>query len=254
MECVRLVVPPDGVVTDRTAGWLHGTDMVLAPNDHLVVPAMSVFQSPGKRLRNDVTASGERRLRRRDVMDLSGVRLTTPLRTACDLGRFLQRDAALAAMDAMMRVGGFSLDELLTETSRFKGYRGVRQLRALAPLVDLGSESFGESALRLRWYDAGGLPRPETQIFVELPNLLTHARLDIGSRELQYAAEYDGAAFHGPDRAEHDAVRRESLRSEGWIVSVFTKDDVFGRQQRAESILRRESRPAALRVMTTRAG
>src|SRR3954462_12482860 len=40
---LRLVVPPDAVVTDRTAGWLHGSDMVLAPGDHLVVPPVSIF-------------------------------------------------------------------------------------------------------------------------------------------------------------------------------------------------------------------
>ena len=30
-QALRLVVPPDAVVTDRTAGWLHGAPMVLAP-------------------------------------------------------------------------------------------------------------------------------------------------------------------------------------------------------------------------------
>src|SRR4051794_9868581 len=40
---LRLVVPADAVVTDRTAGWLHGAKMVLAPGDPLVIPPVSMF-------------------------------------------------------------------------------------------------------------------------------------------------------------------------------------------------------------------
>ena len=46
------------------------------------------------------------------------------------------------------------------EIGRFRGFRGVVQLRCLAPLGDGRAESPGESALRLHWYDAG-LPTPE---------------------------------------------------------------------------------------------
>lgn len=158
VECVRLVVPEDAVVTDRTAGWLHGSAMALAPNDHLAVPVVSVFQGPGKRLRNDVTVSGERRLADRDVVEIHGVRVTTPLRTACDLGRLLRRDGAFAALDAMARLGRFTLDELVAEVERFRGYRGVRQLRAFAPLTDPGAESFGGVGAATEVVRRGELP------------------------------------------------------------------------------------------------
>ena len=252
VECVRLVVPQDGVVTDRTAGWLHGSAMALAPNDHLVVPAVSVFQSPGKRLRNDLTASGERLLSERDVVEIQGVRVTTPLRTACDLGRLLRRDAALAALDAMTRLGRFTVDDLVVEVGRFRGYRGVRQLRALAPLVDPGAESFGESVLRLRWYDAGLFPRPETQIPVLKPELSLMARLDLGCSAWRYAAEYDGAGFHGSDQEAHDRARRDWIADEGWTVEVFRRDDVFGARQDASARLAKGLRLAALRTRHSR--
>lgn len=247
VACLREVVPRDAVVTDRTAGWLHGADMVLAPGDHLVIPEVQMFQAPGHRLRNAITNSGERGLLPRDVIDLGGLRVTTPLRTACDLGRLLQRDAAFAALDAMLRLGAFNADRLLGEVERFRGYRGVRQLRAFAPLADPGSESFGESALRLRWYDAGGLPRPETQVVVVNEGGFL-ARLDLGVRELRYGAEYDGADFHGPDRREHDRRRRERLIEAGWMIDVFRREDVFGRSQRADLILRHSIRLARLRA------
>ncbi|MGO4256814.1 type IV toxin-antitoxin system AbiEi family antitoxin domain-containing protein [Marmoricola sp. RAF53] len=239
IACLRLVVPHGCVVTDRTAGWLHGASMALAPNDHLRVPLVSVFHTPGNRLRNALTSSGERELAEHDVTELRGIRVTTPLRTACDLGRLLHRDSALASMDALLRLGSFDQDELCQEVERFKGYRGVRQLRAFAPLTDPGSESFGESVLRLRWYDAGLGVRPETQIQVAHPWSGETAYLDLGSREWRYAAEYDGAAFHGPEQREHDETRRAWIAEHcDFEVDVFRRDDLFGRNQRAEQRLR----------------
>ena len=92
IACLRLVVPEDAVITDRSAGWLHGASMILAPNDHLSVPKVSVYRRPGYRLRNKATASGERSFGPDDVVELDGLRVASPLRTACDLGRLLHRD------------------------------------------------------------------------------------------------------------------------------------------------------------------
>ncbi len=61
-------------------------------------------------------------------MELGGLRVTTPVRTACDLGRLLWRFDALAALDGYLRIG-VDRDEVLLEMPRFRGYRGVRQLR-----------------------------------------------------------------------------------------------------------------------------
>lgn len=247
-SCLRLIVPSGCVVTDRTAGWLHGASMILAPGDHLTVPTVSVFdRRPGHRLRNSLSTSGERSLSNRDVTEVQGIAVTTPLRTACDLGRLLRQEPALAAIDAMLRLGAFSREQMADETRRFRGYRGVRQLRALVPLADGGSESFGESVLRLRWYQGGAPGTPETQIDVFDESGLFVARVDMGIEAWRYAAEYDGVAFHGPDQAEHDDTRRERLRELGWIVDVFRGQDVFGRKQDADVRLRRGASAAKVR-------
>lgn len=245
LACLRLVIPADAVITDRTAGWLHGASMILAPGDHLRPPLVSAFQPPGKRLRNELSASGERGLSDRDVVELAGIRVTTQLRTACDLGRLLSRDAAWAALDSMLRLHAFTCEGLVAEVERFRGYRGVRQLRAFAPLADAGSESFGESVLRLRWYDAC-LPRPpETQIEV-MSAEGSWARLDLGCRDRRYAAEYDGEEFHQESDAEHDRQRRQWIADAGWTVDVFRKMHVFGRGQDALRRLRDGFRRASL--------
>jgi hypothetical protein len=154
--------------------------------------------------------------------------VTTPLRTALDLGRLLRRDHAIAALDALERTRRFSHDELLDGVQRFRGMRGVVQLRSLAPLADARAESPGESVLRLRWLDAG-LPACRPQVEVRDDYGFVRAYVDLGAEHLRLGAEYDGRDFHtsDADRAR-DRARRRWLAGRGWTIRVFTKEDVFG--------------------------
>jgi hypothetical protein len=250
-SALRLVVPPHAVVTDRTAGWLHGAKMTLAPNDHLVTPPVSMFVNREKcRLRNDLCTSGQRMMPKRDVMDVLGLRVTTPLRTACDLGRLLHRDSAFAALDAMLSLGLFDNEALREATKPFRGMRGVRQLRGFVPLVDGRAESPGESITRLRWLDLLTLPPPELQIEVERPGLWSY-RLDLGVEELLYAVEYDGEEWHRrtPEQRERDCKRRTWLREErGWMIDPVTKENVFGHDRDIEGIMLNGVRNARRRL------
>ena len=240
------MVPESCVVTDRTAGWLWGANMILAPNDHLVVPRAQVFCPPGLRLRNGLVSSGERMLQPRDIAVLGDLRITTPLRTACDLGRLLHRDQAFAAMDSMARLRAFTVEELVATTPRYAGYRGVIQLRSLAPFVDPDSQSPGESILRLRWLDVG-LPRPKCQVEVPAPGGGSYW-IDIGLEEDRFGAEYDGEDFHTEDDAEHDEGRREWMRrTENWTIVVARKANIHGHHQDIDQILIREARQAGLK-------
>jgi hypothetical protein len=234
-----LVLPPGCFVCDRTAAWIHAGDRALAPNEHLDVPPISCFRpSDAGRLRNALSSSGERAIRPRDLMETSGLVVTTPLRTALDLGRLQPTaDLKLHGMDCMLSLGRFTLEELIAEIPRFARQRGVVELRVLGPLADGGSESFGETALRLRWR-AAGLPRPETQISVRVDGREVY-RLDLGLEELLFAAEYEGEQWHGEDEWQYDEERRLWLeRERGWSISVYRKPNVFGTQQDAERLLR----------------
>jgi hypothetical protein len=237
---LRHVLPAGYFVCDRTASWIHAGERALAPGEHLDVPPISCFRpSLGGRLRNELSHSGERAVRPRDLTEVDGLPITTHLRTALDLGR-LQRsaDLRLNGMDTMLGLRTFSLEELVAEVPRFNRQRGVVQLRVLAPMADGGSESFGESALRLRWIGAG-LPRPQTQIPVRVDGREVY-RIDIGAEEFLFAAEYFGEQYHGADRQQHDDERLEWLnRERGWAIEVFRKQHVFGQHQDAEQRLRR---------------
>lgn len=224
-EALSLVVSDACVVTDRTAAWLHGVD-ILPRSSVVELPPLQVFNRAGSRLRRVGVSSGTRQLIDSDVMVINGVLVTTKLRTALDLGRSLWRFDALAALDGFL-AAGVDHDELLGQVERFRGDRGVVQLRVLAPLADARSESPPESALRLHWIE-GGLPKPQLQIWVYDDFGRQRFRIDLGLEEITYGAEYDGEEFHGPDDEEYDEGRRTWLHDErGWLIDVFKKDDVY---------------------------
>ncbi len=238
-SCVSLVMPAGCFVTDRCAGWLHGADMTLAPNEDVLVPQVTFFRpSDAGRLRNRLCASGERRIRPDDLVEVHGILATDHLRTALDLGRLQQPDVALAGMDSMARLRGFEVAELVEQVDRFKRHRGVVQLRELAPIVDPGSESFGESAMRRRWHGAD-LPWPTTQISVQEEGVELY-RLDLGLEDLRWAVEYKGRRWHtAPAVVVRDGDREEWLdRCRGYQIDELDHTNVFGLEQDAGARLR----------------
>jgi hypothetical protein len=230
LECLRLVVPENAVVTGRTAGWIHRAPMVLAPGDHVRIPPVELHLVPGNRLRNPIAASGERTFLPGEVIDLEGLQVTSKLRTTVDLGMGLPRRQAFAAMCAMGRVADFDREQLrfeLRERGRFAGYRGVRQARRLEPLVDPRLGSAAECVLALEWEDQGDLPQFVPQHPAQGPRGTFY--LDLAVPTLKYAAEYNGARWHDNDRATYDAARMTWLvEHEGWIIDVFGSDDLYG--------------------------
>jgi len=236
VRALALVVPRTAVVTDWSACWFWtGID---APGDHLQEPPLTVFhRHRHTRLDNALTQGGARSFRPSDITRVGGVEVTTPLRTAWDLGRLVHRDRAIGGMDALLRHGTFTVPELLEGVDRFKGMRGVVQLRALAPLVDARAESPGESVLRLRWRDIPSLPTPVPQVVIDVGGTEVY-RIDLGVPELRYGCEYDGERFH--EDAALDELRRQDLKSRfGWDVEGVRKENVFGAGRDVEQVLMR---------------
>lgn len=223
-----IVVGPSSVITDRTAAWVHGVD-VLTHGEHDALPPIEscVLRWKSRSRRHGVDGR-TRDLADDDIMIISGVRVTTPLRTALDLGCNLHRKDALAALDQFIRIHGLTCDALATAVMRYFRRRGVVQLRQLIPLADGRSESPRESWTRLAIIDAG-LPVPEAQFWVEIDGVPTY-RVDLAYPRLRVAIEYDGEEFH--DRTEqqrlHDAERRAWLEAHGWTVVVVRNGDFTG--------------------------
>ena len=220
LAAAALVISDDAVACDRTAAWLWGVD-AFGVRELDVVPPLETYVLRGRaRTRRRESRGGVRDLVPDDWVELGGVKVTTPLRTALDLGCRLNRREALAAMDALARQHGFSSSDLAKQLPRFFRRRGVVQLRELVPLVRREAESQRESWTRLALRDFG-LPAPELQWWVEVDGVPTY-RLDLAYPRARVAVEYDGHDHHSSpaDRAR-DEARRTWLREHGWIVIVI---------------------------------
>ncbi|WP_231980425.1 hypothetical protein, partial [Mycobacterium sp. E2497] len=122
-----------------------------------------------------------------EVCTVAGIRLTTPARTAFDIGCGAAATKAVPILDALLHATGVKPAEVVAVADRHSRARGIRRLRAALALADGGAESPQETRLRMLLLDAG-LPRPETQI--EFRDL--RIRVDMGWREWKVAVEYDG--------------------------------------------------------------
>ena len=211
LACLRLVVPEDAVVTDRTAGWLHGASMVLAPNDHLVVPRVSMFRPSGYRLRNALAASGERSFLADEVVELGGVRVTSPLRTTCDLGRLRHREPAFCAMEAMARTGAVDLAELV-DVAAEQPVPGVPLGDAASATWRRGSRARPQSPPRGDHPAAlGRLPGPAATAAAG-PGAGSRGRFVLRRRRCRGAALRRGVRRRRVARPGASAARRRSTR------------------------------------------
>ncbi|HQR27155.1 MAG TPA: DUF559 domain-containing protein [Nocardioides sp.] len=218
-----MVISRYSVICDRTAAWVLGVD-VFAYGELDAVPDIEscVLRDHRATQRQGVFGS-TRDLKPGDWLEIDGIRVTTPLRTAMDLGCVLGRRDALAAMDALARRYTFTIAEMQQQLPRYFRRRGVVQLRELVPLVDGRSESMGESWTRLEIIDLG-LPTPVSNHWVMVDGV-PRFRLDLAYPRARICIEYDGEEFHSTEaQRAHDEARREWLRRHGWCVIVLTKD------------------------------
>jgi hypothetical protein len=218
----------NSVITGVAASALHGAEWVDA--NIPIELRMDCSRPPRGIIARDETLLDD------EIAHVADVPVTTPARTAFDLGRFLRRGEALARLDALMRAEPFCIEDVLLIAKRRKGARGIRQLRELLPLVDGGAASPKETWLRLLFIDAG-LPKPTTQIPVydgwELIGVL-----DMGWEDFKVAAEYDGDQ-HRTNRIQYvkDIRRIPKIERQGWAhIRVIAEDhdyDVIDRTRRA---------------------
>jgi very-short-patch-repair endonuclease len=149
-----------------------------------------------------------------------GIPVTTPARTAFDLGRRGRRLQALIAVDALANATTLQASDVLPLSECHRGVRGLVQLREIVDLMDNGAESPQETRTRLLLIDSW-LPRPQTQIGVG------RWRIDMGWDEFKVGVEYDGPQhWTNPRRRTRDIEKYVDLDYRGWRM-VRVNDELL---------------------------
>lgn len=222
-----------GIVAGLSAAAVHGAQWVdaTAPLEMLHSNRNPL---PGLRIHSD-------RLEDDEFTLIDGVPVTTPARTAVDLGCWHPINDAVAVIDDLLRATKCKVAKFQIQAERYPGRRGIQSARDAINLADAGAQSPKETWVRLLLIRAG-LPRPQTQIPVSDEFGDSTYYLDMGWEDFKVAAEYDGEQ-HRRDRWQYtwDIRRRETLERLGWIVIRVVVGD------RPADIVRRVRAALALR-------
>jgi very-short-patch-repair endonuclease len=219
----------EGVISGLAASALHGTKWV---DDDLPVELIwRNARAPAGVVTRDELLFGE------EIQRLNGLNVTTPERTAFDLGRRDRIGRAVERLDALARATDFKVPAVEELAGKHRHARGLRQLEKALDLVDAGAESPKETWLRLLMIRAG-YPRPRTQIPVLSPDGRRQYYLDMGWEDIKLAVEYEGD-HHRVDRARfaYEIQRLEDIAELGWLdIRVAARHhpfEVLRRIQRA---------------------
>jgi hypothetical protein len=150
-----------------------------------------------------------------EIVEIAGLNVTSPERTALDLARHLPRDLAVRHLDALANATAVKEADVLVLGERYRRLRGISRARTALALMDGGAQSPRETWLRLVLID-DGLPAPRTQIMVSDGDKVAY--LDMGYDEPKVGLDYDGRQhMTDRDRYVHDIGRGELIDQQGWI-------------------------------------
>lgn len=156
---------------------------------------------------------------------LGTARVTDPLLTGLDLGRWHRRHLGVQALDQGLREGLFSAAELADVVAELGPLSGVETMRQVARQATPYSESPRESMLKSYLFDAD-LPAPHQQATIYHRSGAMLGRFDFFWPSISFAVEYDGQGKYlgeyGTDREEavfNDLHRQHSLSNQG--ITIF---------------------------------
>ncbi|SCG50041.1 hypothetical protein [Micromonospora humi] len=223
-------LPEGAMLTMQTAARRHGFGVLREVAVHVQLPPhVARPRLPGLVVHHSV-------LPIRPVV-VGGLPCVPAAQCALDLARRVRRMDALPVLDAALRSGAVTVDDLREELPLHRSLRGVRQARDLVPRADGRSECRQESQLRLLLLD-GGLPAPEPQMWIHDRYGIPRFRTDLGYRERRVGVEYDGLSHLDRDRMRYDRDRINWLDANGWRMRYFTDRDLYRRPSHILTTLR----------------
>ncbi len=225
-SAASLVCGPKAVLADVSAARLWGLPLPpwLARLEGTQTDTVAVAAGGARPQRRGVR--GRRLIMPDDhLTQIHRLKVTTPARTWLDCAALVPIEHLVAMGDFALRSGLTSLAELELLVHWAHRRRGVTNARRVISLLDPKSESPGESITRAHLVLAG-IPRPQCNL-----EIVSHgewiARVDLAWSEQRVVAEYDGIVHAEDKQRRHDATRRNLLQDQGWMVIVFTANDLI---------------------------
>jgi hypothetical protein len=218
------------VVSHQSAAVLHGFPLWEVALDRVHVTR----RPPGWHDRSRTLCVHVARLRDDEVLQLAGMAVTDPVRTALDLARSQPFEVAVVVLDGALRRGLITPDSLADRAFDIAGTRGSRAAARAVAFADGRSESVGESRSRVLLQRLG-LPRPVLQREIATSAGRFIGRADFAWERQRVVGEFDGRVKYGrfrrPGEDAGDAVFREkrredAIRDEGWSVVRWTWSDL----------------------------
>jgi len=231
---VTRLLLPGAVASGRSAALLWDVRLVDETADVEVTlpPASRAGNVPGVHVTRRALSGEERSSRR-------GIPVTTPLRTALDLGRIRPLDDAVIALDRFLATGLVLPEQVRAAAGAVVG-RDCRRIRCAAGLADGLAGSPQETRLRLVLHRSS-LPDPVAQFTVRDARGHHAARVAFAWPEHRLALEYDGVWHGEPGQFRRDRERLNRLTEAGWRVIFVTAADL----RDPEALLRRIGRALA---------
>jgi very-short-patch-repair endonuclease len=156
---------------------------------------------------------------------VSGLPVTSPLRTIYDLARWLGLLDLVVVLDGLLHVGHLRAADLACLAS-LRRCRGARVLRRGVSYADGRSESAYETLLRLLHVLCEFSVQPQVNLYDDAGIWLARADLLIeGTRRLP---EYDGATHRDRERHESDLARDKRLGRAGYERYGYTAKELLG--------------------------
>jgi very-short-patch-repair endonuclease len=213
-RAAHLLVAGRGVLGSWSAAELLGASCGPADADvEVVVPGGSQRPQRGLRVRRGALLPDE-------IVDVGGIRVTGPLRTAFDLACSRPLRQGIVAVDALARVGEFEPEDLFTLRNRHLGARGSGRLAETVRRADRRSGSPMETRIRLAIEDEG-LPLPVLQ------HPVGPYSLDLSYPAVLLAVEHNGGDHLTAARALRDLEREAYLTRRGWRIIRFGAAQVY---------------------------
>lgn len=225
-DAVALTLPAGSALGGRTAAYLWGVNLLPRDAPVGVVVPRKTRPRPNPRLAVHHTV-----LTKSDLTRFGGLPVTTPERTAFDLGRRGSRANALVAVDALLHRRVVKLDRLQALAAERRNWPGAALLHEVLLLAEPLAESPMETCLRLLLHDAG-LPPAVAQHEIRSSAGRLLGRVDLAWPELRLAIEYEGDHHRERGQFRRDVARLNALRAAGWTVLRFTAEDVLRQPER----------------------